>query len=152
MKVFRLCKTSEIHSILSNYSFFDVGSIKNTDAKLNNHLYERNHAYLHFFPHLENIFYLNPKVGYYICTYDIPTHILEQYQGIGYYLDYMFYREMQEVIEFAIPTNHMLFDYLEKVEVLTSSLDFENLLDYPIEHFTNLVYQKVHTFKRLKEK
>ena len=48
MKVFRLCKISEIDSILKTHSFSDVGFVKNRDAKLNNHPYEKNYAYLHF--------------------------------------------------------------------------------------------------------
>lgn len=152
MKVFRLCKISEIDSILKTHSFSDVGFVKNRDAKLNNHPYEKNYAYLHFFLNLEDIFYLNPKEGYFICTYEIPTDILEKYQGIGYYLDYVFYREMKKVLEYAIPIQQIKFDYLEKVEMIVASFDFEDLLDYPIEHFTNLVYQKERTLKKIKEK
>lgn len=152
MKVIRLCKGQEIKQILETHSFSGAGLSSVINPKLNTHLYKRNEFYLHFFTKLENIFYLNVQKGCFICTYDMPNELLEQYQGIGYYLDFIFYRNLVEVVEYAVESKKMNFDYLEKVEVLKVDLDYEDLLDSSLDDFTEVIYQKNSFLTRKKEK
>ena len=82
----------------------------------------------------------------------MPNELLKQYQGIGYYLDFIFYKNLVKVLEYAVESKKINFDYLEKVEVLKVDLDYEDLLDSSLDDFTEVIYQKSSFLTRKKEK
>lgn len=148
MLVYRICKEKEISQIFNHYNFNEIGQYyKKTD--INNHNYDENELYLHFFIKKDSIFYFNTTNGMYICTYDIPEDILEKYEGIGYYYDYINYRYICNVTEYAVKSREINFDFLERVELIKETIDIEDFLEeYELNGFLKIIYEK-STPKRL---
>ena len=66
MLVYRICKKDEIDNILNNKSFVNVGNNYNYSC-INNHNYNENKKYLHFFLNLDSILYLRTLKDRYLC-------------------------------------------------------------------------------------
>lgn len=128
MLVYRICKELEIRKIFENDSLNDIGKAFINNKKINNHNYEPNKKYLHFFKEYSSVFYLNTESGYYICTFDIPEFILENNAGEGYYLDITNWRNKEKVTEYAIKTEELDFNYLIKIDKITEYIDYEDYL------------------------
>ena len=102
MIVYRVCSRTELFKILDSRSLDNVGKCFEKNVKtLNNHKYEKDKKYLHFFEKKENIWNLKLHECDYICTYNIPDEILVSYYGIGYY--YNIESVDFPVVEYAIP-------------------------------------------------
>ena len=129
MKVFRLCDKEEYDSILENKNFTSVGSKFVIDPKKNTHQYLPDTKYIHFFKKPMSLLYLSLLKGKYICVYNIPENILQQYEGTGLYLDFVFFRTLHEISEYAIPNNIVEFNYLEKAFLINEDIDFDEF--YP---------------------
>lgn len=141
MLVYRICSLKEIESLQKYKDLTLIGHTK-TFSLANNHQYIPNIKYLHFFLNKDSILYLN-KNNQYLCTYDIPTKILEKYKGIGYYLDYITFSHLQKVQEYAIPIKELDYSYLIKIEKILKMLDIEDFLeDITLNNYTKIVYQK----------
>jgi hypothetical protein len=121
MKVFRLCSENEVISILQNRSFNGVGNYcSNTNN--NNHTYQPNKKYLHFFKSKLSLLHLKTLQGRYICEYNIPQSVCDAFIGIGKYWDYVNFSELIEVKEFAIPTDCMQFNYLTSISKIINNI------------------------------
>lgn len=143
MIVYRVCNKEEIENIFKDNSFINIGHsfIK---SNLNTHNYNEKIKYLHFFANINNIFYLRTLKDRYLCTYDIPCDILNNYQGIGYYLDYINYRELNEVIEYAVCNNVIELSYLKEISYIKENIDYEDFIeDYLERIYTNNIKRRV---------
>ena len=127
--VYRLCNPVEIQEILNSKCFQNVGKVCRNNPKYNNHQYQENQKYLHFFQNYDSLFYLYVKKGTYICEYDIPEEILEKYKGTGIYLDRIFMEKLESVTEYAIPSEKIEWDYSQKVDRVMLDYDIEDYLD-----------------------
>lgn len=131
MKVYRLCKEAEINYILKNKDFKNIGNFFNNDKKKNNHSYRAGKKYLHFFKDLKSILYLNSTKGHFICTYNIPDNILNQRNGFGQYLDYINFKTLHLVSEYAVENDLIQFGFLTKIDKIIQDLDYEDLYYNP---------------------
>lgn len=141
MLVYRLCKEDEISTILETKNISVVGKYCSNTHRLNNHVYNNNKKYLHFFLEEYEITNLNPYKGNYICTYDIPEYLIEKYLGIGYYRSIFDLETLKKINECAIPSELITFSYLLKIERITKYLEFEDYLD-DINKFKEEIYLK----------
>ena len=128
MLVYRICDDKEMSLILSERSFNSIGKEYEINSKLNNHQYNKNTKYLHFFKEYSDVFYLSSSDKTYICIFDIPDDILLRYKGIGKYLDRLLFEKLEQVEEYAIPSELILFDYLVSVDKISKDLLFEEFL------------------------
>jgi len=147
MQVFRLCKEDEIKKILNQKSFTEVGQICKKNHELNSHNYRNNVKYLHFFKNKIDLLYLNTASGRFICTYDIPEEFLRQYAGQGKYKDYIAFKTLCNVDEYAIPVKHLKFEYLQTVKKIIRDFDYEDIYEHPSEFFQT-IYSREKTQER----
>ena len=157
MEVYRICNKEEIDTLLNDKDFINVGKEghifiqQQIKDDTNNHNYEPNEKYLHFFKNYHSIFYLNTNEGYYICTYNIPDEILKDGYGIGYYWDFINFSHQVNAEEYAINIKNLKFDYLEKIDEITEYIDVEDYLyNSPIEDFLTTIYNKIPSKKLIK--
>lgn len=125
MLVYRLCKEEEITNILDFKNFSKVGKIFPKNEKLNTNSYDKNIKYLHFFKYKRDLLYLDLKANSYICTYDVPSYILEINKGIGFYLDFYNLNNLVNVDEYAVPIDQLHFSNLCKVEKIINYMDID---------------------------
>lgn len=130
MKVFRSCQKDEADTILTEHSCNNAGQCFKSSLK-SSHIYNDNIKYLHFFKNATDILYLDTSPDRCICVYDIPEHILFEYQGIGKYTDFVSFKHLTYVEEFAIPSSEVKFDYLQSVNAITSQIDYEDMIENP---------------------
>lgn len=126
MIVYRLCDKSECNDILNGIPFHQLGNFFEINPKRNNHQYVPYKRYLHFFENKDSLLYLNLKKGNFICTYDIPDDLVSIGRGTGKYLDPIFFRTIVSVIEIALPSEHIIFDYLKRVDEIISDIDVDD--------------------------
>ena len=155
MEVYRLCDKKEIDEIFKNKDFKNAGSKgkkykKNEgEINLNNHHYNEDEMYMHFFPKFNNLFYLNLEKGMYLCLYDIPDDILNNNIGKGEYADPFDYRITRVVTEYCIKSKEIKFEYLQKVELLKKDVDYIDYLSgEPLDDFFEPVYTSKHPSKQ----
>lgn len=147
MEVFRLCQQDEIKKILIQKSFVGVGQTYQNNYELNSHDYRANVKYLHFFKNKIDLLYLNTAAGRFICTYDIPEELLKQSAGQGKYKDYIAFKTLCYVDEYAIPVNNLKFEHLQSVNKIIKDFDFEDIHENPREYFQT-IYQREKTQTR----
>lgn len=129
MLVYRICSRDEVDYILNTGSFDLIGGF-GFQYKANNHHYQKVDVYyMHFFLNKDSVLYVNSSKGVFLCTYDIPNDILNKYTSLGDYLDYINYERKIKVIEFAIPSLMIKLEYLKRIDVLTSCIDYKDFLD-----------------------
>ncbi len=125
MIVYRLCRKDEAKKILVDRTLEDIGQKMQIDPKKNTHQYIQDENYIHFFENLTSILYLNTSEGKVICEYDIPEDILNQTIGTGDYLDYIYYKDLDTVTEYAIESNKVKFEYLKKMYQIKEDFEFD---------------------------
>lgn len=150
MLVYRLCKEEEVKEILKSKKFKNVGKCFKINDRNNTHKYIENRKYLHFFDQIVNLFHFDTCQEYYICTYDIPNELLAKYKGIGYYLDCFNCRTHEQVVEYAIPSNYMSFDYLLKVEEIWEDMDVDDYLYHNMDKKMITIYEKERSEEKKK--
>lgn len=128
MYAFRLASDSEVSSILKNESFEEIGSISENDNK-NNHVYDLNKKYMHFFDNFNSLLYLNLNTDNYICIYNIPDEVIKKYKGYGYYYDLINFKELERIPEYAVPSSELRFEYLKIVYKINRYLDYEDIIN-----------------------
>lgn len=141
MLLYRLCKEEEISKILTTKKITVVGKYCQNTHKLNTHVYQKNQKYLHFFLEEYEIINLNPKKDKYICTYDIPKELVDQYLGFGYYRSIFDLESLNKIKECAIPCELIVFSNLLKVEKIKEYLDIESYLN-DINDYKEIIYQR----------
>ena len=140
MIVYRVCKKDEIDNILNNKLFINVGNNFNYSC-INNHSYNKDKKYLHFFLNLDRILYLRTLKDRYLCIYDIEDNILNKNKGLGYYLNYVSYNNLDEVIEFRLDNKDINFDNLKQIYYIIKYIDYEDFLDnFDISKFSDIIY------------
>lgn len=148
MIVFRLCREDEVQQILDKQSFEKVGSLCKSSDK-NSHAYNENVKYMHFFAKKSDLLYLNTLKGRFICEYNIPDTVLANHYGLGKYLDYINFSEMNKVEEFAIPSRDIRFDYLESINKITKDIDYEDMFeDSNLKGFVQEVYNRDFNYEK----
>lgn len=152
MIVYRVCKNEELQIIFKDNGFTNVGYNFN-DSNLNTHQYSKNNKYLHFFLNKDSIFYLRTLKDRYICIYDIPEEILNKYEGMGYYWDYINYKTLNEVVEYAIEISNIRMEYLKQVSYIKQDLDYEALLeDCDLSEYVDVIYNRMNEKRFLLKK
>ena len=149
MQVFRVCDKEEIDKIFNGVDFKNIGapgSLYQKDpgeVNLNTHNYVQNERYMHFFPKFGSLFYVKLEKGRYICTYDIPSEILNEGLGSGEYLDLITNSFSRIVEEYCIKSKYLNFEYLEQVQLITRNMDYMSFLcDEPLDDFYESIYLK----------
>ena len=125
MTIYRLCNKDEAEFILKNGNFKDIGHSCEKDFAKNTHQYIQDKKYMHFFEDELSLLHLYPSKGKMICVYQVPDDILEAAKGKGLYLDFINFENMQKVDEYAIESDKMKFEYLEKIYTIDEDLDFD---------------------------
>ena len=148
MLVYRLCKIGEVNKLLKEKSFENVGTPgqllieRQHEKNVNNHVYDYQKTYLHFYKRLQSIFYLYTEDKY-LCTYDIPDEILAKYQGYGFYYDYRDRSRAVSTVEYAIDINELSFNYLCKIDRIIEYIDYEDYLyDPTLQEELETIYSK----------
>ena len=142
MLVYRICNNIEISKLLTNKSLSEIGKTYKIDKLKNTHNYKSNIKYIHFFKEFDSVFYLNTNKNHYICTYNIPDYLLDNNLGLGYYLDRTFLRSIDNVHEYVIDSNIVLFDYLIKIDKIISNIDFDDYLYSSYQNKLETIYIK----------
>ena len=146
MKVYRLCELDEIYSILAEKNFESIGKQCEINKEKNNHKYNANKKYLHFFKDRSSLLYLNTKQGNFICVYDIPDDILKLYTGIDFYLDFINFKNYKSVNEFAIESEQIKFKYIKSIYMINKSFDLDDYIeDENLSKFLFQIYNKDNT-------
>ncbi len=141
MIVYRVCKKNEIDKIFEDNNFQNVGS-NYYGTTINNHDYDVEKKYLHFFQNIDSILFLKTLKDRYLCVYDIPDNILNENVGIGHYWDFINYSDLKEVLEYAISTDILTMDNLKQIYYIKNEIDYEELLENDINSFIDIVYNK----------
>ena len=149
MQVFRLCNKEEIENILSSRNFRNIGHACKVDSRKNTHQYVSNKKYMHFFSHETGILHMLPSKGKYICVYNIPDDILKKSEGIGHYYDFINFKSIQKIPEYAIENEEIRFNYLDKIYIIEHDLDFDY---YPSSNEISSNISCIYDFALLKEK
>lgn len=151
MIVYRLCNNQEIESILNNRNFDSAGQKFEIDPKKNTHKYLQDIEYLHFFKKPISLLYLSLLKGKYICVYNIPDSILQQHEGTGLYLDYIFFRNLHELTEYAVPTSKLKFSYIERIYEIIEFIDFDEYIPNSTDEVMDSL-KCIYDFSSLKNK
>ena len=151
MLVYRLSRKEEIDNILKNKTLENIGTEGKTyikeekEVNLNNHHYEENERYLHFFPNIEYILYINPEKDMYLCYYDIPDEILNKNLGVGEYKDYFILSIPRKIPEYSINIKDLDINYLEEIDLITDNICIEDYIeDETLSNFLEPVYTKTN--------
>lgn len=151
MLLYRICTNKEVDLILNN-NFSFVGSrgselIKYQQEKgMNNHKYDPDKYYMHFYIDKDNILFSNAVAFNYVCTYDIPEEILNNSLGYGNYLSLFNLESTVRILEYALESSKMKKEYIVRIEMIKENIDICDD-DYPssLDDFFEPVY--VRTLK-----
>lgn len=149
MKVYRLCNRDEVKDILNSESFENIGHKCKIDSSKNTHKYMPDINYMHFFESEFSLLYLYPSKGKMICMYDIPDGILNSSIGRGFYLNFVSMENLEEVTEYAVESQKIRFEYLQKIYAIEEDLDFEY---FPEAEEMHNSLTSIYDFQALKSK
>lgn len=127
MKVYRLCRKSEIESIIQSQNFSGVGKKFEVNDNKNNHKYSPHQKYLHFFKSTGSLLYLNTLKGRFIAVYDFPPEFLERRKGVGKYMDFVSFSNLRTVEEYAISTRQIKIKNLVEVYQIVRDIDYKEI-------------------------
>lgn len=142
MLVYRVCYEKEMRQLFHDQSFENVGEVFYRQPLLNNHPYDTSKKYLHFFPDYDSLLYFYIAEGSYICSYDIPSEVLDQHEGMGRYYDRIHMEKPEFVPEFAIPTDELDFQNLVKVDQVKDFVDYEDFYLGEMDKFLKPFYNR----------
>ena len=133
MKVYRYVGEGELNQFLRG-AFNNTGTTRCYGKNCNNHHYRKDVPYLHFFKDKSSIefmryIYRNSANTFYICTFDIPKHLLLFTTGKGFYPTDHF-GNLEACREYAIPNSWMRPEYLINYELDEEHL--KNMHDFQI--------------------
>ena len=129
MRVYRLCGVDEFISIIGQKNGHGMGYKYKIDPKKNTHQYKENVNYMHFHNTELGLLYLHPINGLLVCVYNIPDEILNYSKGKGFYLDFIFLKDIHEITEYAIESDKVKLEYLETIYEVERDLDFDYVPD-----------------------
>jgi hypothetical protein len=132
MVVYRVCKKDEFDCIINGITFNKLGTYYDFDtSKLNTHNYVENENYLHFFKDVGSVVFLGELKDNYLCYYDIPDDVLEQYKGTGFYNQPgLIYRKFN-LDEYAIPSKLLKSEYIIGIDRIKIEIEWEDYIDDP---------------------
>lgn len=132
MIVYRVCHIDELDTLLKG-EFDKIGKCYSREIMkdTNTHMYQDGISYLHFFNRLESIMYLRRLTGFYLCYYDIPEDILDESNGVGYYVNLETMDRLVNVNEYAIPTSKLRMEHIIKIDRICGRIDLDDYLDNP---------------------
>ncbi len=136
MLVYRVCSKEEVDFLLNGGDISLVGGTSEKYEK-NNHHYEENERYMHFFQKEGNVALVGQFPKDYICVYDIPDDVLLGGIGIG---NYIYFPNRLELTEYAIRSRDMLFEYLKQVKFARDWLHVSLFMDHIPEYLTEIIY------------
>jgi hypothetical protein len=139
MILYRICSDREVNLILDN-DFSKVGSLGanlieyQNEKGMNNHKYNPDKYYMHFYKDKGNVLFMNVFAGSYVCTYDLPDDMLEGKLRVGKYTGYFYGNNEINVCEYAIESEMIKKEYLQKIErtkedICITDDDFPDSLD-----------------------
>lgn len=146
MNVYRICTREEIQQILSLKGLSQSGAPFCDNKNTSTHKYAKNKKYLHFFESASSIFHLSTAKGRVICIYNIPQKLLNKKLGYGKYWDYITFAKLRNVKEYAIETDLLKFEYLNKAYLITKDIDFE---DFYHDQSLNGFIEPIYTSQRI---
>ena len=130
--VYRVCKKEEYESLVNCVAFSELGAYFDFDTSLlNDHNYDKDEKYLHFFREMGNIVFLGTLKGNYLCYYDVPDDLLEKSKGIGYYNEPGIIVKRFNIEEYAIPSNLIKYEYLIGIARIKHEIELNDYLDDP---------------------
>ena len=150
MLVYRVCSQNEINKIFQNDDFSKIGCLGEDFIKyqkmrdINNHKYNPEKLYLHFFDDIWSVSYWKAIKGNYICTYDVPDDILNNCFGVGKYLNPI--SESNDnvcVSEYAVESNKIKKEYLVRVEEIIDDIEFTDDNEVEIlDDYLKVIYER----------
>lgn len=152
MIVYRLCKKEEIAILFCDKSFQNIGKVCEINSEINTHFYEPEKKYIHFFKNKGDIFYLDVKQDMFICTYDVPSYLLQRYSGIGFYYDRYNFRNLEHVTEYAIENEYIDFNYLIKIEKILEFIDIDDYMYDDISSKIDTIYLNPDIINKISNK
>ena len=151
MLVYRVCSQQEIEMIFDK-GIENIGS-SNNSTDVNSHSYQYNVNYLHFFLRKSDILHIKSNKGSCICTYNIPSEILDLYCGVGKYMDFINFKERCYAIEFAVPAKELKIAYLKRVYMLRQYIEYEDFFGGNISpELYETIYDSSKPFLRERKK
>ena len=117
MLVYRVCDINEYNIIMNERSIQNAGAIREINSVLNNHQYQGETRYIHFFDRLDSAIIYFGMIDRYLCVYDIDDELLAQYKGTGHYPEEDF---VNHLTEYAIPSELVGFKFLKQVFLIRS--------------------------------
>ena len=152
MIVYRVCKIDEFDCLINGITFNGLGTYYDFDtSKLNNHNYIENKNYMHFFKEVGSVIYLGEIKGNYLCYYDIPEDLLEQYKGEGYYTEPIMFMKQTKLVEYAIPSELIKQEYLIGIDRIKIEIDLDDYIEDPSLHdYVEMVYYQGEDKKLVK--
>lgn len=130
MIVYRVCKKEEVDTLLKDKSFYNIRKLYKNNDKI----------YIYFFKKIKDIFNLNVNEEMYFCTYDIPFSLLKRCCDVSFYHDKFIFKNLGEIVIYAIKNRYIEFDYLIKIEKLLQCVDGENYIYDNISSKTKVIY------------
>lgn len=132
MIVYRVCTQEEYESLVNGIAVSELGAYFDFDTSLlNDHKYNNDEKYLHFFGEMGNIVFLGTLKDHYLCYYDIPNDLLDNNKGIGYYNEPGVIVKRFNIEEYAIPSNLIKFEYLVGIAKIEQEIELDDYLDDP---------------------
>ena len=152
MLVYRVCKEDEFESIVNGIAFDGLGSYYDFDtSKLNNHNYIDNEYYFHFFKEISSVVFLGELKNNYLCYYEIPEDVLEQYKGVGFYNEPgLIYRKF-DLVEYAVPSKLIKLEYIVGIDKIKTEIELDDYYEDPSLHdYVEMVYYQGEDKKLIK--
>lgn len=143
MLVYRICRLEEFEQIIGDDNFSNIGRTFTLDdtVSLNSHEYEEVGNYLHFFKELSSIIFLADLKDHYLCYYELPEDLLEQYKGTGYYSDPIYWMNTNKLEEYAIPSRLLKREFIIGIDRIKYGIDIDDYIDDPSFHnYIEMVY------------
>ena len=144
MLVYRVCSEKEVGIIFEEHSICNIGKEFTSFPTIRSHVYQSGRKYIHFFKNYKDIYRLDIAETPCICTYNIPDELLEQYKGTGNYMTLVFPYKWETVEEYAIPSDLVDYEFLNKVDVVDAETEDEygDILPDPIVKSTFTMYER----------
>ena len=144
MELYRTCPEDEVYMMLDDRDVQCTGKLfcylKNMP---NNHVYEIDVPYLHFFERYEDIFYWRSHFTY-VCVFEVPDDVLVGRKGIGRYASLTGIKEDSpvEIEEYAIPSQFISFDMLKRIDLIDWTLSQQAYLHGRTGDCITTIYKK----------
>ena len=143
--VYRVCNSDEIDKILVLSDFSKIGKKFPQNLRCNNHIYDKDEFYMHFFKERRDVLRLFNLANCYLCSYSNPESILDSSKGEGWYPNHLGYDKEDAVIEYAIKSKELDINNLISIDKIKFKIYFyDSIYDIKIDDFLERLYEKEH--------